>query len=70
MGHSLVFYGRDQQRREQDVSHLPVEEVHSVVRLGHHSRLVSACGVVLHALAPNPQAANNTKKEIVRLSFL
>lgn len=33
MGYSLVLYGCDQQRCEQDVCHLPVKEVHSVVGL-------------------------------------
>lgn len=33
MGYGLVLYDCDQQRCEQDVCHLPVEEVHSVVRL-------------------------------------
>lgn len=50
MCYGLVLYGCDQQRCEEDVCHLPVEEVHSVVRLGHHSWMISACGIVLHAL--------------------
>lgn len=48
--HGLVLYDGDQQGREQDVGHLPVEEVHSVVGLRHHGGLVPAGGVVLHAL--------------------
>lgn len=50
MRHRLVLYDGDQQGREQDVCHLPVEEVHSVVGLRHHGGLVPAGGVVLHAL--------------------
>lgn len=50
MSHRLVLDGGDQEGREQDVRHLPVEEVHPVVRLGHHGGLVPAGGVVLHAL--------------------
>lgn len=50
MRDGLVLYDRDQQRCEQDVGHLPVEEVHSVVGLRHHGGLVSAGDVVLHAL--------------------
>lgn len=63
MSHSLVFDGCDQQRCEEDISHLPVEEVYSVVRLRHHSRMVSACGIVLHALRTNPRrrGQNETK---------
>lgn len=59
MGYGLALYGRDQQRREQHVRHLPVEEVHSVAGLRHHRRMVSACGVVLHALVPRPRAAED-----------
>lgn len=50
MRHGLVLYDGDQQGCEQDVGHLPVEEVHSVVGLRHHGGLVPAGGVVLHAL--------------------
>lgn len=50
MSHRLVLDDGDQEGREQDVRHLPVEEVHPVVRLGHHGGLVPAGGVVLHAL--------------------
>lgn len=50
MRHGLVLYDGDQQGREQDVGHLPVEEVHSVVGFRHHGGLVPAGGVVLHAL--------------------
>lgn len=50
MCHRLVLYDGDQQGCEQDVCHLPVEEVHSVVGLRHHGGLVPAGGVVLHAL--------------------
>lgn len=63
MCNSLVLYGCDQQRCEEDVRHLPVEEVHSVVRLGHHGGMVSACGVVLHALVSRPRAAEDGKNE-------
>lgn len=48
--HRLVLYDGDQQGCEQDVCHLSVEEVYSVVGLGHHGGLVPAGGVVLHAL--------------------
>lgn len=65
MCNSLVLYGCDQQRCEEDVRHLPVEEVHSVVRLGHHGGMVSACGVVLHALVSRPQAAEDGKNEMM-----
>lgn len=53
MSNCLVLNGGDQERREQDVRHLPVEEVHPVVRLGHHGGVVPARGVVLHALPQN-----------------
>lgn len=33
MCYGLVLYGGDQQRCEEDVCHLPVEEVHSVIGL-------------------------------------
>lgn len=33
VGHGLVLYSCDQERCEQDVCHLPVEQVHSVVGL-------------------------------------
>lgn len=33
MSYSLVLYSCYQQRGEQDIGHLPVEEVHSVVGL-------------------------------------
>ena len=69
MGHSLVFYGSDQQRGEQDVCHLPVEEVHSVVGLWHHGGMVSACGVVLHALVTWSQAAEDQEVEKVLLDM-
>lgn len=47
---SLAVYSCDQEGSKQDVCHLSVEEVHSVVGLGHHGGMVSACGIVLHAL--------------------
>ena len=50
MCHGLVLYGGDKQGGEQDVIHLPVEEVHSVIGLRHHGGVVPAGGVVLHAL--------------------
>lgn len=50
MCHRLVLYDGNQQGCEQDVRHLPVEEVYSVVGLRHHGGLVPASGVVLHAL--------------------
>lgn len=48
--HGLVLYDGDQQGREKDICHLPVEEVHSVIGLRHHGGLVPAGGIVLHAL--------------------
>lgn len=60
MRDGLVLYDRDQQRREQDVGHLPVEEVHSVVGLRHHGGLVSAGDVVLHALVQKGCGTENT----------
>lgn len=62
MGHSFVLDGCNQQRGEQDVCHLSVEEVHSVVGLGHHGGVVSACGVVLHTLPTRPPAAEGTDR--------
>lgn len=46
----LVVDGGDEQRGEQRVSHLPVEQIHSVTRLGHQSGLISAAHIILHAL--------------------
>lgn len=66
MCNSLVLYGCDQQRCEEDVCHLPVKEVHSVVGLGHHGGMVPARGVVLHALVSRPQAAEEGKNETMR----
>lgn len=65
MRDGLVLYDRDQQRREQDVGHLPVEEVHSVVGLRHHGGLVSAGDVVLHALV---QKGRETEKNTLSLT--
>lgn len=55
MSNSFVLDGGNQQRCEQDVGHLPVEQVHPVVGLRHHGGVVSARGVVLHALPTTPQ---------------
>ncbi len=33
VGYCLVLYSGNQQRCEQDVRHLPIKEIHSVVRL-------------------------------------
>lgn len=57
MGNGFILYSSDQKRGEQDICHLPVEEVHSVVRFRHHGRMVSACRVVLHALVTRPHSA-------------
>lgn len=48
--HGLVLYGGDKQGGKQNVIHLPVEEVHSVIGLRHHGGVVPAGGFVLHAL--------------------
>lgn len=46
----FVVDGGDEQRGEQRVSHLPVEQVHSVTWLRHQSGLISAAHIMLHAL--------------------
>lgn len=62
MRHGLVLYDGDQQGRKQDVGHLPVEEVHSVVGLRHHGGLVPAGGVVLHALSGGGKGGETDKR--------
>lgn len=47
---SVIPNSGDQESGEKDISHLPVEEVQSVVRLWHQSGFVSACVITFRAL--------------------